>query len=160
MVDINSLDIPELWERQTGESAKAFEAFVVYRDMENRSYRGVGQELGKSKTQIEKWARKHFWQERILAYIDYLDLIKRELAIREIEDMNERQIRVARNLQAIAAQKLQGMDLSELDAADLIKFFITASELEREARGVANSNVNIVVPPTIQMAWDWENRPE
>jgi hypothetical protein len=160
MVDINSLDIPELWERQTGESAKAFEAFVVYRDMENRSYRGVGQELGKSKTQIEKWARKFFWQERILAFIDYMDLLKRELQIKEIEEMNERQIRVARNLQAKAAQKLQGMDLSELDAGDLVRFFITASELEREARGMSSQNVNIVMPPTIQMAWDWENRQE
>jgi hypothetical protein len=128
--------------------------------MENRSYRGVGQELGKSKTQIEKWARKFFWQERILAYIDYLDIIKRELAIRDIEEMNERQIRVARNLQAKAAQKLQGMDLSELDAGDLVRFFITASELEREARGVSSQNVNIVMPPTIQMAWDWENKTE
>jgi len=52
------------------------------------------------------------------------------------------------------------MDLSELDAGDLVRFFITASELEREARGVANSNVNIVMPPTIQMAWDWENKTE
>jgi hypothetical protein len=82
------------------------------------------------------------------------------MQIKDIEEMNERQIRVARNLQAKAAQKLQGMDLSELDAGDLVRFFITASELEREARGVANSNVNIVMPPTIQMAWDWENKTE
>ena len=33
----------------------------ILKDMENRSYRGVGQELGKSKTQIEKWARKYFF---------------------------------------------------------------------------------------------------
>ena len=160
MVDINSLDIPELWERQSGETFKAFEAFVVYRDMEKRSYKEVGQKLGKSKTQIEKWARKYFWQERILAYIDYLDLLKRQLAIKEIEEMNDRQVRIAKNLQIKAAQRLQDMDLSELDGGDLIRFFITASELEREARGVLNNNINIVVPPTIEMAWDWENRQE
>ena len=52
------------------------------------------------------------------------------------------------------------MNLDELDAGDLIRFFITASELEREARGLSSNNVNIVMPPTIQMAWDWENRQE
>jgi hypothetical protein len=65
IANLSDLEIPDLWERQRGETLKAFEAFVEYRDMDNRSYREVGQKLGKSKTQIEKWARKYFWQERV-----------------------------------------------------------------------------------------------
>ena len=41
------------WERQKGESDKAYEAFVTYWDMgTDRSIRAVAQKLGKSRTQI------------------------------------------------------------------------------------------------------------
>jgi len=126
--------------------------------MENRSYKEVGQKLGKSKTQIEKWARKYFWQERVLAYADYLDEQRRMVQLAEIEEMNKRQIRVAKNLQAKAAQKLTEMNLDELDASDLVRFFITASELEREARGVNQQNVSVMLPPTMVMEWDWQQQ--
>jgi len=126
--------------------------------MENRSYKEVGQKLGKSKTQLEKWARKYFWQERVLAYADYLDEQRRMVQLAEIEEMNKRQIRVAKNLQAKAAQKLTEMNLDELDASDLVRFFITASELEREARGVNQQNVSVMLPPTMVMEWDWQQQ--
>jgi hypothetical protein len=158
IANLSDLEIPDLWERQRGETLKAFEAFVEYRDMDNRSYREVGQKLGKSKTQIEKWARKYFWQERVLSYVDYLDEQKRITQLAEIEEMNKRQIRVAKNLQAKAAQKLTEMNLDELDASDLVRFFITASELEREARGVNQQNVSVMIPPTMVMEWDWQQQ--
>ena len=39
----------DLWERQKGESAQAYEAFVLYRDLgAERSHVKVAQQLGKS----------------------------------------------------------------------------------------------------------------
>jgi len=44
----------DLWERQPGESAQAYEAFAIYRDMgSNRSLRVVAEQLSKSDTLIK-----------------------------------------------------------------------------------------------------------
>ena len=57
------------WERQKGESAQAFEAFFLYLEMgADRSIRAVSQELGKSKTLIDRWSRTHNWVERCRAW--------------------------------------------------------------------------------------------
>ena len=50
---------PELWERQDGETAQAFQAFAEYRDMgAERSLAKVAQKLGKSKPLMERWSSR------------------------------------------------------------------------------------------------------
>ena len=57
------------WERQKGESEKAFEAFVTYRDMgEKRTLTAVAEKLQKSGTLIRRWKSTWDWAERVRAY--------------------------------------------------------------------------------------------
>lgn len=62
-------DEREPWERQTGETAKAYRAFSIYRDQgSDRSLASVAQELGVSKQHIESWSRQNGWVERVTAW--------------------------------------------------------------------------------------------
>lgn len=69
----------DLWERQPGESAQAYEAFAIYRDMgSNRSLRVVAEQLSKSDTLIKRWSREKKWGERCRAYDNHLDDVARQ----------------------------------------------------------------------------------
>lgn len=51
---------------RNGESQKAYEAFVTYRDMGvQRSLAKVAEKLGKSSQIISRWSAKHAWGERV-----------------------------------------------------------------------------------------------
>ena len=66
------------WERQPDESAKAFEAFVIYRDMGlQRGVRKVGDQLHKSLTLMSRWSSQHNWPERAAAWDVEQDRIAR-----------------------------------------------------------------------------------
>lgn len=57
------------WDRHPGESAKAYEAFVIYRDMgAERTVRKVAESLGKSDTLIVGWSSRHEWVRRVSAW--------------------------------------------------------------------------------------------
>lgn len=57
------------WERQEGESAKAFEAFTIYAGLgADRSLRAVAQQLGKSKTLMDRWSSTYSWVVRAAEY--------------------------------------------------------------------------------------------
>lgn len=59
----------EPWDRQSGESAPAYEAFLTYRDMGYaRSNGGVAQKLGKSKTLMDRWSAQWNWVQRTEAW--------------------------------------------------------------------------------------------
>lgn len=76
------------WERQPGETPKAYLAFQAYRDMGlgNRSVRRCAKQLGyTAHTAIARWMFKHDWVERVQAYDDFLDMERRSA----VED-NER----------------------------------------------------------------------
>lgn len=67
------------WERQEDESARAYEAFAVYRDMgPERSLAKVAEMVGKSTAQMEKWSRRHSWVDRTRALADRDEMIRRE----------------------------------------------------------------------------------
>ncbi len=79
---------PKLWDRWPKESPPAFAAFGIYRDMgRDRSCAKVGQELGKSKTLMDRWSRVNMWVARAQAFDDNLDkgrqLTLERLAVRD-----------------------------------------------------------------------------
>lgn len=57
------------WDRQPGETSKAYQAFVTYRDLgHDRTQLSVEKALGKSKALISRWAAAHDWVRRAAAW--------------------------------------------------------------------------------------------
>lgn len=128
---------PEIapWEQQPGESAKAFEAFAIYRDMgAERSLRKLTQQLHKNLTTIRDWSVKWNWQERVRAYDRDLYRQAHAQAVREVRSMTNRHIRIAMQLQAKALQALEQLDVTTLSPKMQLAFLAKATEIERMNR--------------------------
>ena len=80
------------WERQKGESAQAFEAFSIYRDLgSERSQQAVAKQLGKSRQLLARWSAQWEWVERARAYDIDLDRQARVQSLKDAKDMRRRQ---------------------------------------------------------------------
>ena len=123
------------WEQQPGESAKAFEAFAIYRDMGvERSVRKVTQRLNKSLTLIGKWSSAYNWPERARAYDRDLDRQAHAQAVRDVRSMTNRHIRIAMQLQAKALEALEQLNVATLSPKMQLAFLAKATEIERMNR--------------------------
>ena len=123
------------WEQQPGESAKAFEAFTIYRDMGvERSVRKVTQRLNKSLTLIGKWSSRYNWPERARAYDRDLDRQAHAQAVRDVRSMTNRHIRIAMQLQAKALEALEQLNVATLSPKMQLAFLAKATEIERMNR--------------------------
>ncbi len=126
------------WERQQGESSPAFQAFSTYLDMgEKRSIRAVSQQLGKSKTLIDRWSRNNGWVERVRAYEN--DLRKKEFAEAQkaMQKMHKRQIDTAMLLQKKAVEALAKLDPEHIPPKDIIRFISEGTKIEKQTRAEA-----------------------
>mgnify|MGYP000692874626 FL=1 len=123
------------WEQPPVESAKAFEAFAIYRDMGvERSVRKVTQRLNKSLTLIGKWSSRYNWPERARAYARDLDRQAHAQAVREVRSMTNRHIRIAMQLQAKALEALEQLNVATLSPKMQLAFLAKATEIERMNR--------------------------
>lgn len=142
----------EPWERRQGESAKAYEAFCMYRDLgANRSHVKVAAALRKSSTLIGRWGGEHKWSERVGAWDRFLAEEQRKAHVEAVKKMEERHARLGEGMQTLAARKLQRMlertdpnksSKQEADAAldsiemhDMRALIKDGTGLERVARG-------------------------
>lgn len=120
------------WERQKGESEKAYEAFVAYRDMgEKRTLIAVAEKLGKSDTLIRRWKDRWEWKERVRAYDNDLEKEARAKAIKDRKDMTARHIGIAMQLQKKALEALQGLSVEDMTPKDIKEYIKIATDLER-----------------------------
>lgn len=176
-------DLPDLWERQPGESEQAYYAFTVYRDQQiPRGTARVVSELGKSKTLIHRWSSRWFWRDRTRAWDRHLEDEVRREQIREARAMGRRQ---ARDMQAIGLLLMQPVELAlrrmndptkraeleRLPLGDLITLSILAGRVlprvlraERDARGAPVQDLTqfldedtgeIVPPPPARDTYEW-----
>ena len=124
------------WERQENESAKAYEAFSIYRDMgASRSLAKVGQEVCKSKKMMEKWSKAHNWVERAEQWDREQDRILQKQQIEDIKEMRKRHANLGMALVMKAATALSRIPVDEIKAQDISRMVETGTKLERISRG-------------------------
>lgn len=121
------------WEQQKGESAQAFEAFFLYLEMgADRSIRAVSQELGKSKTLIDRWSRTHNWVERCRAWDNHIQHEAKKAAITEVRNMTKRHVTMAQQIQNAAMLALKEMGSDMVNPKNFAAIVKLATELERQ----------------------------
>lgn len=132
----------EPWERQPEETVKAFEAFVIYRDLgPERSITKVTQTLNKSRPLIGEWSSKYRWVERCAAFDHEQDRLHIMENNREIVEMKKRHAVLGKNLQTVGAKALAAYlkkndaELEALTPAEIANLVKTGIELERKSRG-------------------------
>lgn len=124
------------WERQEGETVKAFEAFCVYRDLgKTRSQEKTAAQLSKSRQQICKWSAKYSWVERVGAWEEEQDRLIRIELTKDIGAMRKKHADIANALLIKAAQALKKIPDSEIKASDISRMIETATKLERISKG-------------------------
>lgn len=128
------------WDRQKGESEKAYEAFAVYRDMgEERTVSAVVKKLEKSRTLIDRWKKNYQWEERVRLYDNWLEKKARQKVVKNRQDMIDRHIQIAQNLQGKAMSALQNADSDRMSFKDIREILKIATELERVTQGMAEA---------------------
>lgn len=132
------------WDKLEGESAKAFKAFCVYRDMEDRSMRKSLEVIGKPPgyiRQLERWSAAFGWVRRAEAYDVFQEAEKRRTMEKDRTKMNERHVKQSQAIQNKVVERLMTIKPSELSPSDLIKWFEVAAKTERLARGETTENI-------------------
>lgn len=133
----------EPWERQKGESQKAFEAFACYRDLgPKRSIAKVAQKLGKSTALIARWSARWDWVARAEAWDREQDRLRRESQLEAIKRMNEQHALIASAFLQKLVERLRTVNPMELPAAAMPRWFETAVKVERLARGEPTENIS------------------
>ncbi|MBP5460727.1 MAG: hypothetical protein J6Y20_01185 [Lachnospiraceae bacterium] len=132
-------DYVAVWERQTGESTQAYKAFTTYRDMgEDRSIRAVAERLDKSTTLIGRWSVRWNWVERVRQYDNTLQREAQakayKKAVKELEEMQLRQIKTAVLLQKKAVQALDALDPLLIKPQDIVRMISAGAQLENVTR--------------------------
>ncbi|MGW8554078.1 hypothetical protein [Streptomyces tubercidicus] len=128
----------ESWERQSGESVQAFEAFAVYRDLgPARSITAVARQLDKSRALLGRWSRQFAWVMRATAYDREQDRLFLAEQAQARRDIARRHAKLAQAVQSKAVARLQTLDPRELSPSELLRYFQVAAEIERRAVGEA-----------------------
>ena len=124
------------WERQPGETAKAFAAFLLYRDLPavDRSVAAAwGRRLGGK--QWERWCTAHDWVNRAAEHDSDLASRRRERMEKELDRAKDDAAVLIRALLAKVAERIQGMDAEELAAGQIPAALRTLIELELKVLG-------------------------
>lgn len=107
------------FERQPGESARAFSAFCAYRDLHpiERSVETVAADLN---VEVAPWAREHAWASRARSWDDYKDKKGRAAELRALGKMKEEEIELVEYMHILATDQIEKIVLKALSAKDEI----------------------------------------
>ena len=130
-----------LWERQPSETAKAYAAFLLYRDLPaiDRSVAAArdGQEKDKKGTlrQWNGWSMRNGWVNRAAEHDSDLASRRRERMAQELERAQDDAVVLIKAALDKVKERIEGMDAEELAAGQIPAALRTLIELEFKALG-------------------------
>jgi hypothetical protein len=139
-----NLDVERhIWDRQDGESSKAFGAFTIYRDAgAERKLQQVAEVLRCSGANVRRWATRWCWARRAAEWDIAQDHLKQKALQRERTKMIERQAKLGMEMQDIGAsalydlkRRMQSSKPTRVRPTEIAKLIEAGAQLERRARG-------------------------
>ncbi len=146
------------FEQLPKESAKAFAAFTAYLNLgPERSVATVGEQLGKSGSLLERWAKRFDWTARAHAHAAHLAAVEREAAealargkaaewLKRTDEVREREWQMHEKCIAAAERGLKAfMEREKVYAnlSDIARILEVASKLGRLAAGMATDKTEV-----------------
>jgi hypothetical protein len=133
-------DDSDSWEQFPAESAKAFSAFCVYRDMgPNRSLAKTAHTMNRPpgyKQTLWEWSTKYEWRSRCLDYDRHIEKVAQSEKENAIREMADRHARDAVKIQQMVMEALETTSLEAAPPRDLIRLWERAVRAERTSRGL------------------------
>lgn len=143
------------WHRQEGESQKAYEAFLVYRDLGvDRSLDAVVRKCNKHRSLLARWSSKHGWVERAQDYDDHITGIQhaqRQAAIinqsQQEADVWAQRLRESREQEWEMSQQLMTQARAALGGVEkwTVRDCIAAMQLSSELMDHAANQLSTLV---------------
>jgi hypothetical protein len=146
------------WEQQAGESAKAYAAFGLYRDLgsrrsldeASRSYHRSDREIQHASARrpprasgtIRRWAQRYNWLARARAWDQEFERIRQAEQRAALQEMAERHAKEALMMQNKAIERLRQLRPEELGTRETLAYLVEAAKLERLARGEPTERVS------------------
>jgi len=108
------------WARLRGESRKAFQALLAYRDLgPDRSLREAAAHVGKHVSLLKRWSRKYLWQERVEAW-DQHERQETEAATHQArQSAYERRVANAEQLEKVAMAGLRSLMVRDPETGEV-----------------------------------------
>ena len=127
----------EVWQRQPGESGKAYAAFEYYLEMgDERSIVKVAEKCRKNTSLMYRWSSLYNWKERAQEYDNFIVSGKAKKVRREIEARYERLARISDQLIALALTKVKAADPQKLTHREAIDYITLGLRLAEASRAV------------------------
>ena len=125
-----------LWERQPNETAKAYAAFLVYRDLPAIG-RSVAAAWGRKKggKQWERWCTSHDWVNRAAEHDSDFASRRRERMEKELDRAKDDAAVLIKATLAKVKERIEGMDPEDLAAGQIPAALRTLIELELKVLG-------------------------
>lgn len=137
---------PDPWDRQRGETPKAYAAFLKYRDDGPffRSLRTLAaREPGTNLAQLGVWSRTHGWVDRVDAWDNHVERLNQIDQVEHAAAMRRRHAAIGFEMLDLCAERIRSIKPDDMSIRDTIALADLAIRIERQARG------DILDPATI-----------
>ena len=163
---MKNVDSSYPWERQTKETEKAYEAFLLYKNAgPGRTVIDVARKLQKSYTLIRRWDKKWNWEDRVLAYDRDCERKEQQAAVEARKAMVKRHIKIGMQMQGKALKALEDMKPDEIGPATIKEFIRLGTMLESMNRSkeaheaeAGKSNAAAMLADVLDKAWRQQER--